>query len=96
MSAAATPGDPTLCAKRNRRAKSEDDALSLILDTPKGKQHGHDLCLNYTKTNKLTGRGVFAKRDIQLGEILDVSPVLVLPIDENRQYIEKTVLYHYT
>jgi hypothetical protein len=42
------------------------------------------------------GRGVFAKRDIQYGEIIDVSPVIVLSLEENQEHIEKTVMYHYT
>jgi SET domain-containing protein len=43
----------------------------------------------------LLGRGVFAGRDIPAKMVLEVSPVLVLPI-ENEAHIQKTQLYHYT
>jgi len=42
------------------------------------------------------GRGVFAEREIRAGEVVDICPVLILSPDENRAYIEKTSLYHYT
>jgi hypothetical protein len=42
------------------------------------------------------GRGVFTTTAIPSGTIIDISPVLILPPNENRSHIEKTVLYHYT
>lgn len=40
------------------------------------------------------GRGVFATRDIQKGELLDASPIIVIP-DEEYKYLKKTVLTNY-
>jgi SET domain-containing protein len=42
------------------------------------------------------GRGVFTRAPISKGTILDVSPVLLLSLEENRRHIEHTSLYHYT
>ncbi|KAH7389599.1 hypothetical protein DE146DRAFT_170974 [Phaeosphaeria sp. MPI-PUGE-AT-0046c] len=48
------------------------------------------------RSNTAKGRGVFATRDIPKATILDVCPVLVLGMEENKEHIEKTSLYHYT
>ncbi len=40
------------------------------------------------------GRGVFTDRDIKAGELIEVCPMLVLPY-EDRQYIDKTLIYNY-
>jgi SET domain-containing protein len=40
------------------------------------------------------GRGVFAKRDIRAGEILEDAPVIVLPADQ-REMVLRTHLYEY-
>ena len=45
---------------------------------------------------EFAGRGVFATNSIPAGTIIDVCPVLVLRIDENKEHVEKTSLYHYT
>ncbi|KAF2100643.1 SET domain-containing protein [Rhizodiscina lignyota] len=42
------------------------------------------------------GRGIFATARIPAGTVIDVCPVLVLGVEENREHIEKTSLYHYT
>ncbi|KAF2801110.1 SET domain-containing protein [Melanomma pulvis-pyrius CBS 109.77] len=42
------------------------------------------------------GRGVFATSVIPARTVIDVCPVLVLGLEENAKYIEKTQLYHYT
>ncbi|KAF2256646.1 SET domain-containing protein [Trematosphaeria pertusa] len=42
------------------------------------------------------GRGVFATRDIPAKTVIDVCPVLVLGIEENKKHLEHTSLYHYT
>jgi hypothetical protein len=43
-----------------------------------------------------SGRGVFAGRNIAAGTIIEVSPVLVLSLQENEEHIRKTDLYNYT
>lgn len=48
------------------------------------------------KTDTPKGRGVFATKDIPAHTIIDICPVLVLGIDENKKHIENTSLYHYT
>lgn len=40
------------------------------------------------------GRGVFATRDIKKGELLDASPIIVIPHEEYK-YLKKTVLINY-
>ena len=40
------------------------------------------------------GRGVYAKRDIKTGELIEVSPVLISSKNEWK-YLKKTVLYDY-
>ncbi|EME83832.1 uncharacterized protein MYCFIDRAFT_195052 [Pseudocercospora fijiensis CIRAD86] len=47
-------------------------------------------------SNTAKGRGVFASAPIPAGTIIDVSPVLILSIEENLNHIEHTSLYHYT
>ncbi|KAF7188810.1 SET domain-containing protein 7 [Pseudocercospora fuligena] len=47
-------------------------------------------------SNTAKGRGVFASALILAGTIIDISPVLVLGIEENIKHIEHTSLYHYT
>ncbi|KAG8624606.1 hypothetical protein KVT40_007673 [Elsinoe batatas] len=42
------------------------------------------------------GRGVFATTFIPKGTILETCPVLVLDVDENKEHVAKTELYHYT
>ncbi|KAH7379992.1 hypothetical protein BKA66DRAFT_420293 [Pyrenochaeta sp. MPI-SDFR-AT-0127] len=42
------------------------------------------------------GRGVFATRIIPATTVIDVCPVLVLGLEENKIHIEHTSLYHYT
>lgn len=48
------------------------------------------------RLNLIVGRGVFAARDIPSGTIIDVCPVLVLGLEENKTHIERTSLFHYT
>lgn len=43
-----------------------------------------------------TGRGVFATEIIPAKTVIEVCPVLVLGLDENKKHIEYTSLYHYT
>ncbi|RMZ66169.1 histone lysine methyltransferase set7 [Pyrenophora seminiperda CCB06] len=72
--------------------------LLRIMHDPPG--HGHvklqrcpDLVI---KSDTPKGRGVFATSNIGAGTIIDICPVLVLGIEENKEHIEKTSLYHYT
>ena len=46
------------------------------------------------KPTKHKGRGVFATALIRKGEIIEVAPVLVVPIKEEK-YLDKTVLSEY-
>ncbi|KAF1921767.1 hypothetical protein BDU57DRAFT_467569, partial [Ampelomyces quisqualis] len=48
------------------------------------------------RINTPKGRGVFATSDIPAKTVLDVCPVLILGLEENREHIAKTSLYHYT
>ncbi|KAF2872682.1 hypothetical protein BDV95DRAFT_393327 [Massariosphaeria phaeospora] len=48
------------------------------------------------KTDTPKGRGIFATKHIPARTIIDVSPVLVLGLEENVAHIEHTSLYHYT
>jgi hypothetical protein len=48
------------------------------------------------KVDTPKGRGVFATRDIPARTIIDICPVLILGIEENKKHIENTSLYHYT
>ena len=49
-----------------------------------------------TSANELAGRGVFATKDISAKTIIDICPVLMLGPEENKDFIERTSLYHYT
>ncbi|KAF2745707.1 SET domain-containing protein [Sporormia fimetaria CBS 119925] len=42
------------------------------------------------------GRGVFATTRIPAKTLLETCPVLLLGVEENREHIEKTSLFHYT
>lgn len=44
----------------------------------------------------ITGRGVFAAGPISAGTVVETCPVLVLDVQENKEHIAKTGLYHYT
>ncbi|KAF2272714.1 protein methyltransferase [Westerdykella ornata] len=48
------------------------------------------------KSDTPKGRGVFASAPIPAKTIIDVCPVLVLGLEENKEHIEKSSLYHYT
>ncbi|KAF1830875.1 protein methyltransferase [Decorospora gaudefroyi] len=48
------------------------------------------------KSDTPKGRGVFATKDIPARTIIDICPVVVLGLEENKEHIEKTSLYHYT
>jgi|SRR5690242_964350 len=43
-----------------------------------------------------TGRGVFATKIIPAKTVIEVCPVLILGLEENKAHIEHTSLYHYT
>lgn len=45
---------------------------------------------------KLSGRGLFASKDLAAHTILDIAPVLVLDPQENEMHVRKTDLYNYT
>ncbi|KAH8730166.1 hypothetical protein GQ44DRAFT_482154 [Phaeosphaeriaceae sp. PMI808] len=42
------------------------------------------------------GRGVFSTKYIPAKSIIDICPVLVLGLEENKEHIAQTSLYHYT
>lgn len=46
------------------------------------------------KRTKSKGRGVFATRDFQVGEIIEICPVITLP-EKDTKYIDNTKLYDY-
>ncbi|KAH9876141.1 hypothetical protein J1614_004020 [Plenodomus biglobosus] len=48
------------------------------------------------KSDTPKGRGVFASAPIAAGTVIDICPVLLLGIEENKTHIEKSSLYHYT
>ncbi|KAH9881632.1 hypothetical protein IAQ61_000359 [Plenodomus lingam] len=48
------------------------------------------------KSDTPKGRGVFASAPIAAGTIIDICPVLLLGVEENENYIQKSSLYHYT
>jgi SET domain-containing protein len=50
------------------------------------------IIVKYSKLSK--GRGVFANADIKKGEILEISPLLLLPM-KDFELIKKTKLYYY-
>lgn len=74
--------------------------LGIISDTPKGcivtRVFARLLLLFLEYADALVGRGVFATRDIPAKTVIDVCPVLVLGIEENKKHLEHTSLYHYT
>ncbi|NRD76716.1 SET domain-containing protein-lysine N-methyltransferase [Bacillus sp. BRMEA1] len=48
----------------------------------------------YVKNTEKYGRGIFASRNIEKGELIEQSPVLVSPKSE-RKYLKKTTLFQY-
>jgi hypothetical protein len=42
------------------------------------------------------GRGVFSTEVIPAKTVIEVCPVLILGLEENKTHIEHTSLYHYT
>ncbi|KAF2848952.1 protein methyltransferase [Plenodomus tracheiphilus IPT5] len=54
-------------------------------------------CANLViKSDTPKGRGVFATAPIPAGTTIDICPVLLIGVEENTNYIEKSSLYHYT
>jgi SET domain-containing protein len=52
-------------------------------------------CTTYVKETQKYGRGIFAGRDIKAGELFEVSPVIIICIEDWERYLEKTILYNY-
>lgn len=50
----------------------------------------------YIKVDTPKGRGVYATKTIPAKTIIDVCPVLILGLEENKAHIEHTSLFHYT
>jgi len=48
----------------------------------------------YLLQHEIKGRCVYAKRDFEVGELLEICPVIVIPHRE-LVYLDKTVLYDY-
>ncbi|WP_047153436.1 SET domain-containing protein [Aneurinibacillus tyrosinisolvens] len=48
----------------------------------------------YIKNTGKYGRGIYAARDIKIGELIEESPVFVSPKTE-RKYLKKTVVFDY-
>lgn len=48
----------------------------------------------FIKKTEKYGRGIFTTSDIKKDEIVEISPVIVIPIDQWK-YIKKTILYNY-
>lgn len=48
----------------------------------------------YLVNQKLKGRCVYAKRAFEVGEIIEICPVVVIPKNQI-QFLDKTVLYDY-
>lgn len=69
--------------------------LYIKVDTPKGRTHFISLRM-WGRANQSTGRGVFATEIIPAKTVIEVCPVLVLGLNENKEHIEYTSLYHYT
>jgi len=46
------------------------------------------------QSNKIKGRGVFAEQAIKKGELIEITPLLLMPMAEF-EYIKKTRLYYY-
>lgn len=46
------------------------------------------------RNTKNKGKGVFALKDFEIGEIIEICPVLIFNTKE-RKYLEKTLLNHY-
>lgn len=49
----------------------------------------------YVKDTQKYGRGIFAEQDIARGELIEVSPVIIIRKEEWEKYLEKTILYDY-
>jgi SET domain-containing protein len=48
------------------------------------------------KNSKIQGRGVFAKRDIARGRVIEVSPVLILSANDSKKIANTSLVnYHY-
>ena len=48
----------------------------------------------YYGPSSLHGRGVFCTNDIEMGDIIEIAPVLVLPVQE-RKWLDQSLLYNY-
>ena len=51
------------------------------------------LCL-LCRTTENTGRGVFAKKHVIQGELIEKAPVIIFPLEQIK-LIDQTVLYNY-
>ncbi len=49
----------------------------------------------YVGSTNNRGRGVFARRDLAAGELIEVCPVIVLGGQDNQDLIDQTPLYNY-
>jgi SET domain-containing protein len=49
----------------------------------------------YVKETQQYGRGIFAGQDIKAGELIEVSPVIIIQKEDWENYLKKTILYNY-
>lgn len=70
--------------------------LYIKVDTPKGPMHLSIHSMRYGGADLDIGRGVFSTQAIPAKTVIEVCPVLVLGLEENKDHIEHTSLYHYT
>ncbi len=49
----------------------------------------------YVSSSKCRGRGVFARRDLALGEVIEVCPVIVLGGADEQELLDRTRLFDY-
>lgn len=70
--------------------------LYIKVDTPKGRLDFPPTCVRHGGAYVAIGRGVFATKVIPAKTVIEVCPVLILGLEENKTHIEHTSLYHYT
>ena len=78
-----------------QRPLARAEGLVMDLDTSKGLIGLTSRSLIDHADEDLAGRGVFATKFYAKGTVIEISPVLILPL-ENLQSVQSTILNHYT
>lgn len=77
-------------------ALNRASGLVMVMDTPKGLIIIHNARIAVDANAKtIIGRGIFATKDIPADSVVEISPVLIMPM-QDLDALKSTLLIHYT